>query len=184
MKIVQPIKDSFWQKEFEDYFQSTNQRNYVLYMSGVYLGLRITDLLSLRVTDVKGTHLIIKEGKTGKTRRMFIHHRLRKAYDEYTKDMKGNELLFLSRKRSRTGKKRPIGRKAADDILKKAAKELGYTEAIATHSLRKTFGYKFHREYNDLEALQTLFNHKSQKDTIRYIGIEQEDLDDKVANMR
>lgn len=183
MKTVLPIKEKYWQEEFADYFQSTNQRNYVLYMSGIYLGLRISDLLPLRVKDIQGTHLSIYEQKNRNYRRIFINSKLRKAYDEYTNGMKGNELLFPSRKHTKTGKNKSLTRKGADDILKHAAKALGYAEPIATHSLRKTFAYNYYTLYKDLAELQRLLGHANQLDTIRYIGIEQETFDTRIANM-
>lgn len=183
MKTVMPIKSEYAQEEFADYFERTNQRNYVLYMCGIYLGLRISDLLPLRVQDVRGTHLVIREQKNKNNRRIFINKKLRKALDEYISDMRGNELLFPSRKRSATGKRKPLTRKGAIDILKKAARELNYKEPIGTHSLRKTFAYNYYKLYGDLAELQRLLGHKEQLDTIRYIGIEQETFDERIANM-
>lgn len=183
MKVVDPIRDKVWQAEFEDYFQSTSQRNYIMYLCGVYMGLRISDILPLRVQDIKGTHLVLQEQKTGNNRRIIIHHKLRKALDEYTADMKSTQLLFPSRKRNRRNKIVPLKRKGAIDVLKKAAAEVGYTDPIGTHSLRKTFAYNYHEKYKDLVGLQRLLGHKHQQDTIRYLGLEQDMFDERIASM-
>lgn len=184
MKVVAPIKEKYWQEEFADYLQSTNQRNYVLYMCGIYLGLRISDILSLRVMDFKSDKLTISEQKTNKTRSIFINKKLRKALDEYTRDMKNTDLLFPSRKKTKTGKKKALTRKGAIDILKDAAREVGYDEPIGTHSLRKTFAYNYYDNKPErLPELQRLLGHAKQLDTLRYLGLDQELFDSRIANM-
>lgn len=61
MKYVEPIREKVWIKEFARYFESRNQRGYVLFMTGIHMGLRISDILPLRKCDIEGTHLMIKE---------------------------------------------------------------------------------------------------------------------------
>lgn len=59
----------------------------------------------------------------------------------------------------------------------KAAKEFGL-ERIGTHSLRKTYGYHHYKQFKDVVVLQRMLNHTDQKETLRYIGIEQDTLND------
>jgi len=47
---------------------------------------------------------------------------------------------------------------------------------IGTHTLRKTFGYTYYQKTKDLTALMKILNHSSQSVTLRYIGIEEEEL--------
>lgn len=183
MKTVMPIKDKEMQRAFAEYFERTNQRNYVLYMCGIYLGLRISDLLKLRVHDVRGTHVEIKEQKTSKNRKIFINHKLRKALDNYISGKPGNELLFISQRKSKTGRNKALTRHGAAKLLKKAAQEIGYTEIIATHSLRKTFAYNLYVMYGDIPDLQEILGHNSEKETRRYLGLKQESQDEKIANL-
>lgn len=51
---------------------------------------------------------------------------------------------------------------------------------VGTHTLRKTFGYHFYTQFKDVVALQKIFNHKDQKETLIYIGIQQDELDSKM----
>ena len=51
-------------------------------------------------------------------------------------------------------------------------------EEIGTHTLRKTFGYHFYKRNKDVAMLQKLFNHSSPSITLRYIGIEQDEIDE------
>ncbi|GKS12930.1 hypothetical protein YDYSY3_39300 [Paenibacillus chitinolyticus] len=48
---------------------------------------------------------------------------------------------------------------------------------IGTHTLRKTFGYHFYKRYKDVALLQQIFNHSAPSITLRYIGINQDIMD-------
>ncbi|MEK5183319.1 tyrosine-type recombinase/integrase [Paenibacillus sp. FSL P4-0288] len=61
-------------------------------------------------------------------------------------------------------------------ILNRAAAEVGLAE-IGTHRLRKTFGYHFYKRYKDVALLQQIFNHSAPSITMRYIGINQDIID-------
>lgn len=185
MRFVQPIKDKDQLQDFEEYLKAKNKRDYILFLLGVNLGLRISDILPLKVKDVKNKQSVkVFEEKTGKFNQIIINRELRKALETYIKGMKDNDYLIMSRKKSKTGKQMHIDRVQAYRILKDAAKAVGYTGDIGTHSLRKTFGYRFYKKSGqDVGALMRLFNHDDQTITLRYIGIEQEQVDDIIMNL-
>jgi integrase len=59
-----------------------------------------------------------------------------------------------------------------------AAGEAVGLERVGTHSLRKTFGYHvYKRTGGNLGLVQKLLNHSSSADTLRYIGIDREQMD-------
>ena len=64
-----------------------------------------------------------------------------------------------------------------DQLLIYACKAVGLEENIGTHSMRKTFGYHHYKQFKDVALLQKIFNHSSQQITLRYIGIEQDQID-------
>lgn len=55
-------------------------------------------------------------------------------------------------------------------------------EKIGTHTLRKTFGYHHYEKFKDVVMLQKIFNHSSTEITLRYIGIEQDEIDESYVN--
>ena len=57
-------------------------------------------------------------------------------------------------------------------------------DSIGTHTLRKTFGYHFYQKYKDLALLQELFNHSAPSVTLRYIGINQDMIDDAMREFK
>ena len=83
--------------------------------------------------------------------------------------------------RSRKGKNQPIKRDRAYKILNEAAQEIGLGE-IGTHSMRKTFGYWHYQKYKDVALLQHLFNHANSAVTLRYIGVNQDIMDQSVSD--
>lgn len=172
LNLVQPIRDKETIQEIKGFLKEKNERNYILFLLGINTGLRISDILPLKVRDVEGWYITIREKKTKKNKRIKMTSELKKVLRDYILDKGKNEYLFKSRK----GKNKPITRAAAYIILNEAAREFGL-ESIGTHSLRKTFGYMFYKQFKDVAALQEIFNHTDPKVTLRYIGINQDNLD-------
>lgn len=180
MNTVEPIRDRTMILDIADYLKAKNERDYVLFMSGIYLGRRITDMLSFKVRDVKNKNYIyFREGKTNKETRIAINDELKKIYKEYTKGKKDWELLF----KSREGKNKHICRQRAWQILNEAADYFEYKENIGCHTLRKTFGYWLYQESKDAVSIKELFNHDDISETKRYIGITQDSKDSLVKNL-
>lgn len=74
MNTVEPIRDMNIVWDVADYLKARNERDYVLFMFGIYTGLRISDILKLRVRDVREKdYVYIRENKTGKEKRFPIN---------------------------------------------------------------------------------------------------------------
>ncbi|MBR0578104.1 site-specific integrase [Bacillus altitudinis] len=172
MNFVQPIRDLDQIHYIKKYLGERNKRNLLLFVAGINLGLRISDLLELRVKDVRKQYVSLREQKTGKEKRIKINKTLRKAIDQYIKDKDDQEYLF----KSREGLNKPISRSSAYNIMREAADYVGL-DSIGTHTLRKTFGYWHYKKFKDVALLQEIFNHSSPDITLRYIGITQDTMD-------
>jgi integrase len=176
MRTVQPIRDIEKIAAMKAELLKTGRRNWFLFVLGINTGLRISDILKLKVKDVKGkSHLMIYEQKTGKYKRFKINRELQQHILFYTANMRDEDYLFKSLRSPF-----PIKRIQAYKILNRAAKKIGISE-IGTHTLRKTFGYHFYQRTKDVALLQEIFNHSSPSITLRYIGINQ-DLIDKAVD--
>lgn len=173
MNTVQPIRD---EKKIEEMKEVLAPRDRLLFVIGINTGLRISDILKLKVGDVRGKDfMVITEQKTGKTRRIKLNNQIKKAVAEaLPKNAKDDDYLFASRK---SRGKKPITREQAYKVLNKAAEYVGLEEPIGTHTLRKTFGYHAYQKGVDIALLMEVFNHSSQHVTLRYIGILQDDID-------
>lgn len=175
MKFVQPIRDKEVLEQFKKELMKISYRDYMMFVIGINTGLRIGDLLSLKVEDVRArTHIIITEQKTGKYKRFLINDMLRMEINKYIDGMRQEEYLFKSRKGDK-----PISRIQAYRILNKVAAKLEIDE-IGSHSLRKTFSYWHYQQYKDVAILQSILNHSSPSVTLRYIGINQDINDETI----
>lgn len=172
MRFVQPIRDIEKVYEIQDFLLEQNDRNYILFLTGIYTGLRISDILRLKVKDVKGDYIDIMEKKTKKQKKIRIIPEFKRELKKYIEDKDDDEYLFKSRK----GVNKPIRRSMAYKILKGAAYVCGL-ENIGTHTLRKTFGYHMYMSNKDVAMLQEIFNHSNPKTTLRYIGVTQDTID-------
>jgi integrase len=187
MNTVQPIRSKAQVQDIVAYLKSQNERDYILFLCGIYTGLRISDILPLKVRDIRGReNIYIREIKTGKEKSIAICKELKNALKEYVEGMEDYEYLFTSRqKTSRVRKakdRRPLTRQRAYQIINDATSRFGI-ENVGTHTMRKTFGYHFYMMHKDVAVLQDIFNHSNQNETLRYIGIDQDKKDDLVKKM-
>lgn len=182
MNTVQPIRDLDIIHAIQDDLKKSSYRNYLMFEIGIYIGIRISDILNIKVKDIKNKdYLKLREIKTNKEKLMPIPVPLKKEINSYIEDTKltDNDYLFKSRK----NKIKPITRVQAYNILRKIAKKYKL-ENIGTHTLRKTFGYHFYRSNNDIALLMRIFNHSDPSITLRYIGIEQDNVDKSMRNFK
>ena len=184
MNSVSPIKSRDKVKSICKFLKLTNERNFILFMLGIYSGLRISDILKLKVKDVKGkTHFLLKEKKTGKTQKLIICDELKKELKWYCADKEPEDFLIRSRQKDIDGKQKPISRDMALKIMKKIADDFD-EENLGCHSMRKTFGYHYYKNTGDIATLQKIFNHSTPRETLIYIGIEQEEKDKAVKKFK
>jgi len=88
MKKVAPIRDKNKIQEMKAILKRQNYRDYLLFDLGINIGLRISDLLQLKVKDVKNNYEInLKEKKTGKRNNPRINARLQEELNEYVTGM-------------------------------------------------------------------------------------------------
>lgn len=173
MATVEPIRNKSDIKKVEKFLAKKNPRDLLLFTIGTNCGLRISDIVALNVGDVKGkTHIQIIEKKTGKFKKIPVNSKLKPMFEEYTRGKSVDEALF------RTVFKNRIDRFAAYHIIKDACKAAGLQEHVGTHTMRKTFGYHHYKKFKDIAMLQKIFNHSNPTITLRYIGIEQDQIDE------
>lgn len=175
MNDVDPIKDLGKVKDIENYLKRTSERNYMLFITGINTALRISDLRILKVKDVRNKQLlkIQKIDKTDRYHVLQINIKLRRAFKKYCKDKHPDDYLF----QSRNGINQPIGRGQSYNVIHEVGLMFGL-DNISPHSLRKTYGYHFYKQTNDVVTLQKILGHRSPKETLEYIGIEQENVNE------
>ena len=177
------------------------QRNYTLYICGVTLGLRVSDIVRLTIGDVYDIrsgavcrHVNIINKKTRKATTDMITPIAAKAIETLVEEIRNTQSgvldpdwpLFQSQKWSRSGgMTNAISTDQVYTMITNAAKACGIQGHISTHSMRKTYGYIANSTMTQagipaaqvMETLQSKFRHADQNTTMRYIGLQQDQID-------
>ena len=197
MEFVEPIRDPKKLTAMKAVLANgkMGQRNLVLFSVGINTAYRISDLRQLQLSDVLTIsrqrvvvkeRLTLKEQKTSKINSIILSTHLRslirayveESFPDYLQQQDLDHYLFPSR----SGTDQPLNRSQLWRILSGAADAVG-VEHVGTHSMRKTFGYHLYKQGTPLEIIQTLLNHSSARETLRYIGITQEQKDTAVMSL-
>ena len=130
------------------------------------LGLRISDILKLRLCDIvmdgDRYRLEIVEQKTGKSRVFTVPLVIQQYIENYClrNGIRRDELMFS------------LTERAIQKQLKIVCDYLGF-EGISTHSFRKWYATEIYKNNGyDIALVQRLLQHSSAATTQRYIGIE------------
>ena len=172
-------------------------RDNMLFIVGINFGLRVSDLRSLRFSNLINDNLTFKntfpifEQKTRNTRKrkhnryITINTAVIEAvtlYLEHTDDVSLSDYMFRSESKKDGNKNVPLHRNSIDNILKNVGDELGLNMKISTHTLRKTWAYhQMVMSNNDprkLLLLSKMMGHSSVTITLDYIGITSEEIEE------
>ena len=140
------------------------------------LGLRISDIVKLRLCDIvldgDRYRLEIVEQKTGKSRVFTVPLVIQQYIENYClrNGLRRDELIF------------PLTERAIQKQLKIVCDYLGF-EGISTHSFRKWYATEIYKNSGyDIALVQRLLQHSSAATTQRYIGIEPQRIEQAIQN--
>jgi len=191
-----PIKDVATIRRIADWLVANEKwRDHMLFIVGINFGLRVSDLLTLRFADILDDagqfrdSFAVLEKKTAKTRKvprnryLAINDAVVDAvllYLEHTPNVSLSDYMFRSESNRGKNKNQPLHRTAVDKMMRRWKEELHLKEHLATHSLRKTFGYHQMLQGGNTERtlllLQKMFGHSSAMQTLTYIGVTTEEM--------
>ena len=183
MKGTRPLDNAEIRKVSEAFSGAFTVRNRSLFMLGVSVGGRISELLALKVGDVwqNGKPVkdllfdrnIVKGGEV--SRAVPVNMDGRQAIEtlitwhvEIYEDLDSDRPLFPSRKGQGL---QPMTRISAHRALKSAFEAAGLNGKLSTHSLRKSYAQRLYEQTNDIYAVQEMLGHKSVVTTQRYLGV-------------
>jgi len=167
-----------------EYFTKNNKPIILAIMNiGLNTGLRISDILNLKFEDISKDRAKIIEIKTGKSKVIYFNKVCTKSLKDLKAYYKANKIKCSSYLfKSSISTEKSISYSAVIQYLRKAKLDLGIEYEIGTHSFRKTWGYNVYKKTKNIGLLMIAFNHSSPKITLRYIGIEEDDITNLMKN--
>ena len=200
---AEPIKNMDDIYKISKYLISAGRyRDNMLFIVGINFGLRVSDLRMLRFADVINDNFTFKdnfpvfEKKTRNTRKkkknryITVNTAVIEAITLYlknTEDVSLSDYMFRSESNHGGFDNQPLAPQSIDRILKGVARDLGLNMKVSTHTLRKTFCYHqmvmSNNDTRKLLLLQKMLNHSSPAQTLDYIGITGEEIEEAYRNL-
>lgn len=170
-------------------------RDYMMFIVGINFGLRASDLLSLRFSNLIDDNLVFRESfpvfekktrntrKRKKNRYITINDAVIESvtiYLEHTPNVSLSDYMFRSESNNSVKTNEPITIQGLNGILKDIGKDLNLGIRFSSHTLRKTFCYWMMVQGNNdprrLFLLQKTLGHSSYLQTLAYIGLDAEEI--------
>lgn len=162
-----------------------NPRDKLLFVMGVNSGLRVQDLLALRVHQVRdlklGDRIAIHEKKTGKPNVLIANKEIVAALEEYLAiaQPEDRHYLFKSRKTANS----PLTTLTVTKKVKAWTAAINLKGNFGAHTLRKTWAYHQRKTFGvSWEILAKRLNHSSPSVTRRYMGVQDEEVEEVLMN--
>jgi len=144
-----------------------NIKHHCILMLIYSAGLRRSELIDLKVSDINSERMIINiNGAKGKKDRIsLLSENILRILRKYYKEYKPKEYLFEGAK---GGKYSPT---SVAKVLKNAANKAGIKKNITPHMLRHSFATHLLEQGTDLRYIQELLGHSSSKTTEIYTHV-------------
>jgi integrase/recombinase XerD len=162
-----------------DLSKSEGQRNKAMLETLYSCGLRVSELVNLKITNLFFEQGFIKvEGKAGKERLVPVSGKaieeVQRYLSEYRKKLKiakdSENVLFLNRR----GRK--LSRVMIFTIIKNLAESIGLEKSISPHTFRHSFATHLINGGADLRAVQEMLGHESILTTEIYTHLDRDYL--------
>ena len=178
---VEPIRDLKAIRTIKKLL-ADHPRNYCLFVLGINTAFRAGDLLSITAGQVRdleiGNHLEVREQKTDKLRRVTLNRAAVQAIQQLlgSREFSNDDFLF-------SGQRGKLSVSYVTRLVKRWCREINLKGRYASHSLRKTFGYHQRVTYGvALPVLVELYGHATQRQTLDYLCVQDEEIRDVYMN--
>jgi integrase/recombinase XerD len=165
-KVTYKLPDILSPQEVERIIKAAgNIKHRTLLMLIYSAGLRVSEALSLRISDIDRERMTlhIREGKGGKDRYVILSPIVYQALRDYWKACRFKDYLFVNQHN------KPLSANWAWQLFKSAKLKAGVTKVGGIHSFRHAFATHLLESGADLFAIKSLLGHSSIQSTIRYL---------------
>jgi integrase/recombinase XerD len=150
-------------------FQNTpNLKHRAILMTLYAAGLRVSEVINLRVTDIDRQRqlIFIRQGKGHKDRQLMLSPKLLEILQLYWKRYRPMTWLFPGQ-----CPERPITQTTVWRICQQARAEAQLAKPVSPHTLRHCFATHLLEAATDLGRIQILMGHRNLKTTARYLHV-------------
>jgi integrase len=164
---MNPLRGSGQQTTLVSLLHAVHPKYGVLWKLGTSTGLRVSDLLRLRVRDIV-PYSEVTERKTGKKRKLELTAAMHAEIMAYAAQfgLKPRDYIVFS---TEYAKHKPLSRSQAWRIIARTSSKMGLS-FIGAHSMRKTYAHTIYASTGELGAVQKALNHKYLETTLTYLG--------------
>lgn len=150
---------------FEEIRKRLNSRELMIFDVLFSTGLRVSELVALKRTDVKGVNKITIRGKGGKVRLVFLDEQAQKSISEYEKTREDKDERLV-----------PITTRQVERITKK--------HGVHPHEIRHLFATSLLDNGADIRKVQKMLGHSSITTTMVYSHVTDNGLEEEFKNFR
>lgn len=180
-KTPQQLPDVLSETEIDDLLNAIDlghpqgERNYTILETLYSCGLRVSELINLRLSDLYFDEgFIAVEGKGSKERLVPLNDYLRERIEQYIKNSRAKtpvktgeaDILFLNRRGKR------LTRAMIFTVVKNLAKKIGLDKKISPHTFRHSFATHLLENGADLRAIQQMLGHENIVTTEVYLDVD------------
>ncbi len=153
-------------------------RDRCLLMTAYSTGLRVSELVNLKVSDLDYERMMIRveQGKGRKDRYTILSERLLSVLQRYRRAYQPAVWMFFGKDRTR-----PMDISTAQKVYNLAKQKAGIQKGKGIHTLRHCFATHLLEARVDLPTIQMLLGHNTIQSTQRYLQIRQHKLDSTVS---
>ncbi len=165
------------------YEATDNTRNYAIIMTFLQTGIRLSELVNLRIDDIdfENKLLTVRQGKGKKDRQIPLVDEAVKALRNYirfrnTEIVLDDNILFLAKNGT------SLNVSSVKHLVAKYVKKAGIRKKVSVHTLRHTFGTHKIDKGMSIATLQELMGHRKKETTLKYIHMAKTNLRQEMVN--
>jgi len=148
--------------------QLSNLKHRVILTTAYAAGLRISEVVSLRVPDIDSQRMVIRveQGKGHKDRYVMLSPNLLELLRTYWRVVHPTDWLFPGRNPGEH-----ISRSRVEQVCKRASAAAGLKKHVTVRSLRHAFATHLLESGSNIRVIQLLLGHRSLQTTARYTHV-------------
>jgi site-specific recombinase XerD len=180
-RTPKPLPEVLNEEELKRLFSVTrnNLRDQTLIMAGYSAGLRISDVVALRIANIDSVRMMIhvQMGKGLKDRYTILSKRLLLQLRDYWQKYKPTDYLFPACYNCKKSKKPHISITQVSSMFRRAKAKAGITKRGGFHMLRHSFATHLLETGTDLRTIQSLMGHSVIRSTTVYLQLTRKTFD-------